>query len=108
MSGQVTLDAFPQDPEFVGVQRGYRRQYPEQWRTVEFELQLAARELVEFTADDVMDRVGRSSVPRNLIGSVIGAWRSAGRLRVVGREKARHRAAKGRWLNRFIMVEANA
>ena len=100
----ATLDLWSQSPEFLGVQQSSRRRYPEQWRTIESEMAAAARELGEFSAEDVMDRVGRSCVPRNLIGSVLGAWRASGRLRVVGREKARHRAAKGRWMNRFTLV----
>ncbi len=103
-SRELTLDRWAQDPAFASVQAASRRRWPEQWKTIEIEMIAAASELGEFSADDVMDRVGRRSVPPNLIGSVLGSWRAMGRLRVVGRQKARHVAAKGRWMNRFSLV----
>jgi hypothetical protein len=102
---RVTLDRWAQDPAFVSAQRRTRLRFPEAWTTVEFELRNAARELGEFSAEDVMERVGRAAVPPNLIGAVLGSWRSRGYLRVSGRERARHAAARGRWLNRFVMVQ---
>jgi hypothetical protein len=99
-----TLEAFSQDPAFSQVQSTARHRWPEQWATIEFELRATARELGTFSAEDVLDRVGRLSVPPNLIGAVLGSWRARRLLRTVGREKSRHRAAKGRWINRFELA----
>lgn len=100
----LSLDDFDQAPAFREVQVGLRRKWPEQWKTIEHELRLTALELGEFTADDVMDRVGRPSVPMNLIGALLGSYSARGFIRVVGRQKARHPEAKGRFVNRFTFV----
>ncbi len=103
-AGAVTLDRWSQDPTFSAAQKTVRRRWPEQWATVEFELREAAQELGTFSAEDVLDRVGRLSIPPNLIGAVLGSWRARGALRAVGRERSRHPAARGRWINRFELV----
>ncbi len=98
-----SLESFEQDPEFVEVQRGSKAAHPTWTYILEQEIVEASR-LGSFTADDVLDRLGRVDLPPNLIGAVLGSWRRTGRLRVVGREPARHREAKGRWVNRFEMT----
>lgn len=104
MGGPVTdrvLGAYNQDTAFTKAQRAARSAHPQEAFAIEQAAETEGRERGSFTADDVMDRVGREFVPPNLIGSVLGSLRSAGRIRVTGREKSRHRAAKGRWVNRF-------
>lgn len=125
-----------QDPEFVSVQVNVRVRNPEVYdRLSETVLRLALeggpvrQEVVQafqgdgsstfehrftggVTADDVMDEADPlRRLPSYLIGCVIGTLRSRHRIRVgcggAARDKARHPAAKGRWINRYeLTVEA--
>ncbi len=107
MTFAMTLDRWAQDEAFVAAQERQRLRYTDLWLEVEHALVRAADELGRFSAEDVVDRVegvGRAQMPPNLIGSVIGALRSAGRIRVVGRQRSRHREARGRWINTYEVV----
>ena len=97
----VKPDPNPQDPEFQEVQAASRFRHPLEWQAIERGILTAASDLGSFSAEDVAERVGRKNYPQNLIGAVIGSWRSRRRLMVVSREKSRHPEAKGRWVNVF-------
>lgn len=96
-----TLDRWSQDPAFVDVQREGAQRWPAESAALEESLEQLLRSGSPFTAEDLVAPVGRDTLPPNLIGAFLGAHRAAGRIRVVGREKSRHPAAKGRWINRF-------
>lgn len=93
-----------QSPEFEAVRAGMERRYPaETALLLRVTLRLAAESgAAGFTSEDVLDAAGgRNLFPRNLIGAVLGTLRAHHSICVMGREKARHPAAKGRWVNRF-------
>ena len=99
------------DPDFAAAQERIREARSPEWVALE----AVARELAErrgidgFTSEDVVDRVGREHVHPNTIGAVLGSLCAAGDLVTdpLKRSKARHRAAKGRWINRFYARAAN-
>lgn len=101
----LPLDFYDQEPSFIAVQERMRGTWPYDWTWVERAVLEVARE-GSFSADDVMDHVGRGVIPEpNVIGSVLGCLRRCNVIRTVGRTKARHPEAKGRWVNVFALVE---
>ncbi len=95
----VTLDRWSQDPAFVAAQERYTER--DRWGSQLLEHEALTR-AGPFTAEDVLAAAGgRDLFPQNAIGCVLGRLRRQHRLRVVGRTKATHPAARGRWIKLF-------
>jgi hypothetical protein len=117
-------------PEFREVVDGSREKHPEQFELLcRVALRLGAergrphvvvREVVDedgevvkdtvieggFTAEDVLEAAGgRQLFPKNLIGAVLGSLRSGHAICTSPefRVKSKHRSAKGRWQNTFML-----
>lgn len=104
----VTLDRWTQDPQFSVAQGRMKLHAPDEWHRVEEAVTVFAVGARErgFTGEEVLAYLGRETVRRNLIGAVLGHFRSRGILRVVSRERSVHPEARGRWVNRFVLAEA--
>lgn len=92
-----------QDPAFVTAAELMRQQHRATFEELlRIALEVAARRGVQgFTSEDVTSLYVSGTIPRNVPGAVMGTLIGEGRIHVIGREKARHKAARGRWINRF-------
>jgi hypothetical protein len=106
----LTLDVYEdpphrsQEPAFLEAQEAMREAHEPAFLELRgIALRIAAERGSEgFTVDELMDAAGgRGRYPKNLPGVVLGNLRSKHAICVMGREKAKHPAAKGRWVNRF-------
>jgi len=108
----LTLDTFQDppstslDPRFQEVIEAVREKHPEDFLEMRQEaLRLASERGSDgFTVDDLRTATGGfGRFGKNLPGVVLGHLRSKHAICVIGREKATHPAAKGRWVNRFSL-----
>lgn len=99
----LPLDAWAQDPEFVAVASVMEGRDPRATRRI-VESVYALGRRGPFTAEDVMDTIGRDSMPTNQIGAVIGNLASRRVIKMVGDIRARHQGAKGRRILRWELV----
>lgn len=91
-----------QTESFKRVEVGMKVKYSLQFELLQRVALRLAAERGRFTAEEVLEQAGgRAAFPRNLIGAVIGSLRSRHAICVIGRRKAEHREAKGRWINEF-------
>jgi hypothetical protein len=110
ISRSLTLDQYAdppnrsQDPRFLEVQQAVREAHPGDFLEMRgIALRLAADSgKGGFTVEDLRKACeGFGRYGKNLPGVVLGHLRSKHALCVIGRQKATHPAAKGRWINRF-------
>ena len=114
LTRSLTLDQYDDPPKtsqtesFKRVEIGMKAKYGPQFELLQRVALRLAAERGRFTAEEVLEEAGgRSAYPKNLIGAVIGSMRSRHAICTIGREKSKHREAKGRWCNVFrINAEA--
>ncbi len=100
----LPLDLWVQHPEFVSTSERWLSAHPWEQQLVEHAI-LAMGEGRPFSANDVMERVGRDVVPENTPGIVMGRMRRLGLLRATGaRVRSSSPSGKGRTICVFELV----